>query len=60
MEKNVDALCALLFIVPGVAIDQDNHEIQRYGSEAVALLATMVELHSSYTIDGSRETPASG
>lgn len=32
---------------------QDNYEIQVYGSETVAKQATMVELHSNYTFDGS-------
>jgi hypothetical protein len=32
---------------------QDNYEIQVYGSETVAKHATMVELHSNYTFDGT-------
>ena len=35
---------------------QDNYEIQVYGSETVAPGATMFELHSNYTIDGSQES----
>jgi Putative MetA-pathway of phenol degradation len=34
---------------------QDNYEIQVYGSETVAPHRTMVELHSNYTISGSRD-----
>lgn len=35
------------------AFSQDNYEIQVYGSETVAKQATMFELHSNYTFDGS-------
>jgi hypothetical protein len=34
---------------------QENYEIQIYGSETVAPGATMLELHSNYTFDGSDE-----
>ena len=40
-------------IITQEAFSQDNYEIQVYGSETVAPKATMVELHSNYTIDGS-------
>lgn len=33
---------------------QDNYEIQVYGSETVEKGRTMIELHSNYTIDGSK------
>src|ERR1041384_6083999 len=33
---------------------QDNYEIQVYGSETVEKGHTMVELHSNYTINGSK------
>ncbi|HTD41605.1 MAG TPA: hypothetical protein VK671_13340 [Mucilaginibacter sp.] len=35
---------------------QDNYEIQVYGSETVEKGHTMLELHSNYTIDGSKTT----
>lgn len=35
---------------------QDNYEIQVYGSETVPKGETMVELHSNFTINGSKET----
>jgi hypothetical protein len=35
---------------------QDSYEIQVYGSETVEAGATMVELHSNFTIDGQRQT----
>ena len=34
---------------------QDNYEIQVYGSETVAKNSTMVELHSNFTFDGSKQ-----
>lgn len=38
---------------------QDNYEIQVYGSDTVAPRTTMVELHSNFTIDGSKAVPGS-
>ena len=38
---------------------QDNYEIQVYGSETVAPKTTMVELHSNFTVDGSKSLPGS-
>jgi hypothetical protein len=37
------------------AAAQDNYEIQVYGSETVEPGHTMVELHSNFTIDGSKQ-----
>jgi hypothetical protein len=42
----------LLFVGPAQA--QDNYEIQVYGAETMAPGKTMVELHSNFTIDGSK------
>src|ERR1700710_2626252 len=39
---------------------QDNYEIQVYGAETVEKGHTMVELHSNYTLDGSKFTDADG
>jgi len=36
------------------AVAQDNYEIQVYGSDIVAPKHTMVELHSNFTVDGSK------
>lgn len=49
----------LLFLA-GVRIApaQDNYEIQVYPSSTVAEGATMVELHSNYTVRGSGDDPA--
>lgn len=43
--------------VVGIAFSaraQDNYEIQVYGSETVVPRATMVEIHSNFTVDGSK------
>jgi Putative MetA-pathway of phenol degradation len=45
-------LAVILFPAPARA--QDNYEIQVYGSELVDPGRTMVELHSNFTIDGSK------
>ena len=44
----------LFFAVPP-SHAQDNYEIQVYGSETVDPGKTMVELHSNFTIDGSKK-----
>jgi hypothetical protein len=46
---------ALLLTFAPFTKAQDNYEIQVYGSETVAPHRTMVELHSNYTISGSRD-----
>lgn len=38
------------------AFCQDNYEIQVYGSETAAPKTTMVEIHSNFTISGSKST----
>ena len=45
-------LLVCLFALPALA--QDNYEIQVYGAETVAPGRTMVELHSNFTVDGSK------
>lgn len=45
--------CLLLCAKPALA--QDNYEIQVYGSETVEPGHTMVELHSNFTIDGTKQ-----
>jgi len=45
--------CAALCARPAAA--QDNYEIQVYGADTVEPGHTMVELHSNFTIDGSKE-----
>jgi len=53
-----------MLLVCGVVVSapcraQDNYEIQVYGSETVAPATTMVELHSNFTVDGSKAAPGS-
>ena len=43
----------LFFAIP--ASGQDNYEIQVYGSETVEAGHTMVELHSNFTIEGTKQ-----
>ena len=49
------AMLALIFS-PVYTSAQDNYEIQVYGYDLVDPGHTMVELHSNFTIDGSKET----
>jgi hypothetical protein len=48
------ALAALALFVPSASA-QDNYEIQVYGADTVEPGHTMVELHSNFTIDGSKQ-----
>ena len=45
---------AVFVCLVGTCLAQDNYEIQVYGSETMAPGRTMVELHSNFTIDGSK------
>jgi hypothetical protein len=47
---------ALLWIAAPAARAQDNYEIQVYDAETVLPGHTMVELHSNFTIDGSKSS----
>jgi hypothetical protein len=47
-------ICLAAFAVATPARAQDNYEIQVYGSDLVEPHHTMVELHSNFTIDGSK------
>lgn len=47
------AILLLLFFLKSKA--QDNYEIQVYGAETVEKGRTMVELHSNYTFNGSKD-----
>jgi hypothetical protein len=53
----------VLFFVAGLcslsAFAQDNYEIQVYGADTVAPKTTMLELHSNFTVDGSKPLPGS-
>ena len=52
-------LTALLTLGSQNAYGQDNYEIQVYGSDTVAPQTTMLELHSNFTVDGSKAVPGS-
>lgn len=54
MYKNILTTLALLFSC-FMAKAQDNYEIQVYGSETVEKGHTMLELHSNFTFNGSKE-----
>jgi hypothetical protein len=49
-------LCGIATLTVPCARAQDNYEIQVYGSDMVGPRQTMVELHSNFTIDGSKTT----
>ena len=44
-----------LLLVPGAVRAQGNYEVQVYGSELIPPGQTMVELHSNFTFQGSKE-----
>ena len=49
------SLLAFAFFAASVCLSaQDNYEIQVYGYDMVAPAHTMVELHSNFTVDGSK------
>ena len=50
------AVAASLFLLAAAAAAQDNYEIQVYGADTVAKGATMVELHSNFTVEGRKVT----
>jgi len=55
------AALPLLLLVPCAAAHaQENYEIQVYGSETVAPHVTMFEIHSNYTLDGSKTVQPDG
>ena len=64
-EDGPDLKLSFVFILvvfllrAGTAHAQNNYEIQVYGSDTVAPASTMVELHSNFTIDGSKPLPDS-
>ena len=45
----------LVLVICKIGYTQDNYEIQVYGSETMTKGYTMVELHSNFTMDGTRE-----
>ena len=58
-NKSSICLCLLLLVFNATpSLAQENYEIQVYPSETVKKGSTMLELHSNYTFDGSRQTEA--
>jgi hypothetical protein len=47
------ALCTVVALAP-FARAQENYEIQVYGSDTVLPRSTMVEIHSNFTVNGSK------
>ena len=54
-SASLSRLALLLFFFALPARAQDNYEIQVYGSDTVAPHSTMVEIHSNFTVDGSKK-----
>ncbi|HEY6270898.1 MAG TPA: hypothetical protein VIX19_02770 [Terriglobales bacterium] len=48
-------IAATALVLAATAAAQENYEIQVYGSETVAPKTTMLELHSNFIVEGSRE-----
>jgi hypothetical protein len=53
--KLFSACLIIVFMIPVFCKAQDNYEIQVYGSETVPKGNTMVELHSNFAFDGSKQ-----
>jgi Putative MetA-pathway of phenol degradation len=51
----IASLIALVIVLPPLAHAQGNYEIQVYGSDLVPPHFTMVELHSNFTVEGSKD-----
>ena len=47
-------LLIVVSVLAPIAVAQDNYEIQVYGYDTVAPRSTMVEIHSNFTVDGSK------
>src|SRR5690348_10897423 len=56
----IAAAAAWSVTLAGVASAQDNYEIQVYGSETMPAASTMFELHSNFTVNGSRSLSGDG
>ncbi len=50
----IAAFISALFFAPSPALAQDNYEIQVYSYDTVAPRSTMFEIHSNFTVDGSK------
>lgn len=59
LAKHSIFLILALALACAAARAQDNYEIQVYGAETVAPRTTMVEIHSNFTVNGSKALPGS-
>jgi hypothetical protein len=53
--RHLAALTIVLLLASACAFAQDNYEIQVYPSELVPPRTTMVEIHSNFTVNGSKQ-----
>lgn len=58
-RRGIFTLLFFTLVAIGSACAQNNYEIQVYGSYTVAPQTTMVELHSNFTVDGTKPIPGS-
>lgn len=52
--KTMALLVGCWFLLTGIALAQDNYEIQVYGAETVRPGDTMVEFHTNFTVQGEK------
>lgn len=55
MQFKTPLLFSACMLLSLFASSQDNYEIQVYGSETMAARSTMLELHSNFTFEGTRQ-----
>jgi hypothetical protein len=53
---NMCLALAVCIVLPAIARAQGNYEVQVYGSDLIPPGQTMVELHSNFTFQGSKDT----
>ena len=56
--RQIFAAAILIWFSPSVLLSQGNYEVQVYGSELIPPGATMVELHSNFTVSGTKGVQA--
>ena len=56
MQKYLLAFAVLVLCLGSRASAQDNYEIQVYSADTVPAGMTMVEIHSNFTVDGTKRT----
>jgi hypothetical protein len=53
--RHFATLAIFVLLITACAFTQDNYEIQVYPSELVPPRTTMVEIHSNFTVNGSKQ-----